>query len=172
MKQALYPYQVTCCNKVYEEFEKGIKKTLLISATGTGKTSICSEIVDTFFSRGMRVLWLAHREELITQAQQRIYEFTGYLGEIDKAEKVADISASIILASVQTLRTKRLERYPKDHFDLVVVDEAHHASADSYKNILSYFDSKVLGVTATPDRADEKSLGDVFDSVAYQYSLI
>lgn len=172
MKQALYPYQVTCCNKVYEEFEKGIKRTILICATGAGKTSICSEIVDTFYTRGMRVLWLAHREELITQAQQRIYDFTGYLGEIDKAEKVADISASIILASVQTLRAKRLERYPKDHFDLIIYDECHHIVSDGSKKIIDYFDSKLLGVTATPDRADEKSLGDIFDSVAYQYSLI
>jgi superfamily II DNA or RNA helicase len=137
-----------------------------------GKTTVFSEIIDQHHKRGQRVLMLAHREELLTQAMQRVYDFTGYLPELDKAEKLADTSADIVMASVQTLRTKRLERYPKDHFDLIVVDEAHHASADSYKNILSYFDSKVLGVTATPDRADEKSLGDVFDSVAYQYSLI
>lgn len=172
MKQDLYPYQITCCNKVYEEFAKGIKRTILICATGGGKTSICSEIVDTFYARGMRVLWLAHREELLFQAQQRIYDFTGYLGEIDKAQKVADISASIIIASVQTLRAKRLERYPKDHFDLIIYDECHHIVSDGGKKIIDYFDSKLLGVTATPDRADEKSLGDIFDSVAFQYSLI
>ncbi|HMW08028.1 MAG TPA: DEAD/DEAH box helicase [Leptospiraceae bacterium] len=172
MKQQLYPYQEKSIQAINNEWEKGIKKTLLILPTGCGKTTVFSEIIDQHHKKGQRVLMLAHREELLTQAMQRVYDFTGYLPEIDKAEKVADISADIIMASVQTLRAKRLERYPKDHFPLVVVDEAHHASADSYKNILSYFNSKVLGVTATPDRADEKSLGDVFDSVAYQYSLI
>ena len=172
MKQALYPYQEESVNAINVEYQKGIKKTLLILPTGCGKTTVFSEIIDQHHKRGQRVLMLAHREELLTQAMQRVYDFTGYLPELDKAEKFADTSADIVMASVQTLRTKRLERYPKEHFDLIVVDEAHHASADSYKNILSYFDSKVLGVTATPDRADEKSLGDVFDSVAYQYSLI
>ncbi len=172
VKQALYPYQEESVKAINNEWQKGIKKTLLILPTGCGKTSCFSEIIDQHHKRGQRVLMLAHREELLTQAMQRVYDFTGYLPELDKAEKLADTSADIVMASVQTLRTKRLERYPKDHFDLIVVDEAHHASADSYKNILSYFDSKVLGVTATPDRADEKSLGDVFDSVAYQYSLI
>lgn len=172
MKQDLYPYQIDSVNAINREWQKGIKKTLLILPTGCGKTSCFSEIIDQHHKRGQRVLMLAHREELLTQAMQRVYDFTGYLPELDKAEKKAEISADIIMASVQTLRTKRLERYPKDHFDLIVVDEAHHASADSYKKIIGYFDSKVLGVTATPDRSDEKELGDIFDSVAFQYSLI
>ena len=117
VKQALYPYQEESVKAINNEWQKGIKKTLLILPTGCGKTSCFSEIIDQHHKRGQRVLMLAHREELLTQAMQRVYDFTGYLPELDKAEKLADTSADIVMASVQTLRTKRLERYPKDHFD-------------------------------------------------------
>ena len=172
MKQVLYPYQEKAVEAINAEWQKGFKKTLLILPTGCGKTTVFSEIIDQHYTQGKKVLMLAHREELLTQAHDRIYSFTGYRPEIDKAEKIADTSSQIVIASVQTLRTKRLERYQRDNFDLVVIDEAHHAIADSYKNIINYFDSKLLGVTATPDRADEKELGDIFQSVAYQYSLV
>lgn len=79
----------------------------------------------------------------------------------------------MIVGSVQTLtRQSRLDKFPKDYFDVIVVDEAHHILSESYLNIINYFeDAYVLGVTATSDRADKRSLGEVFDSLAYEYTL-
>lgn len=79
----------------------------------------------------------------------------------------------VVVGSVQTLeRTKRLEKFSKDHFDTIVVDEAHHCVSDGYQRVLQYFDkAKVLGVTATADRGDQRNLGEYFDSLAYEYSL-
>lgn len=77
------------------------------------------------------------------------------------------------VASVQTLSQEaRLKKFKKDDFGVIVVDEAHHAMSETYQRVLKYFDSaKVLGVTATPDRADQKNLGQFFDSKAYEYTL-
>ena len=79
----------------------------------------------------------------------------------------------VTVGSVQSLmRVKRLEQFSHDYFDTIIIDEAHHAISDSYQVILRYFDkAKVLGVTATPDRGDQKNLGKVFDSLAYEYTL-
>lgn len=79
----------------------------------------------------------------------------------------------VVVGSVQTLqRTARLERFPHDYFGTIIIDEAHHAITDGYRRILDYFGSaKVLGVTATPDRGDMRNLGEVFDSLAFEYKL-
>lgn len=70
------------------------------------------------------------------------------------------------------MREKRLAQFSKDYFNTIIIDEAHHSISDSYQKILGYFDeAKVLGVTATPDRGDMKNLGQVFDSLAYEYTL-
>ena len=77
------------------------------------------------------------------------------------------------MGSVQTLqRSARLERFPRDYFGTIIIDEAHHAITDGYRRILDYFSgAKVLGVTATPDRGDMRNLGEVFDSLAFEYKL-
>lgn len=79
----------------------------------------------------------------------------------------------MVVGSVQTLqRTARLERFPQDYFGTIIIDEAHHAITDGYRRILDYFSgAKVLGVTATPDRGDMRNLGEVFDSLAFEYKL-
>lgn len=70
------------------------------------------------------------------------------------------------------MRQQRLERFERDFFDTIIIDEAHHCLSASYQNILGYFeDAKVLGVTATPDRGDKQNLGKFFDSLAYEYTL-
>ena len=70
------------------------------------------------------------------------------------------------------MRETRLSRFPDHYFDTIIIDEAHHCISDSYQRILNHFpDVKVLGVTATPDRGDMKNLGQVFESLAYEYTL-
>jgi superfamily II DNA or RNA helicase len=137
--------------------------------TGTGKTVVFAELVRRRVAAGRRMLVLAHRTELLEQARDKLTA-VGVWAAIEQAEKRAGF-APVVVASVQTLRGKRLAALDPKAFD-VVVDEAHHAYAASYRAILEHFeDSLVLGVTATPDRGDGKALGEVFASVAYRYEI-
>lgn len=147
------------------------RSALLVAATGTGKTVTFAELVRQAKMRGERCLVLAHRDELIQQAVRKL-EALGMHPEVERAKWRASAHADCVVASVQTLRGPRLTKYAPDHFGLIVVDEAHHATAPGYRAILDHFDSaKVLGVTATPLRADGQALGDVFESVAYRYEI-
>ncbi len=166
----LRPYQLEAISRIQAEFERGIRRTLLVLPTGCGKTVVFAELARRFVSRGTRALVLAHRTELLTQAQSKLAA-VGVWAELEKAERRAGI-ASVVVASVQTLQRKRLEQFAPDEFGLVVVDEGHHAPATSYRNVLERFTGAlVLLVTATPDRADGKALGEICESVAYQYEL-
>jgi superfamily II DNA or RNA helicase len=139
--------------------------------TGTGKTVVFSELVRKQQNDiGGRALVVAHRTELLEQARNKLRD-VGVWAALEKAEHRAR-TERVVVASVQTLKGKRLRRFRPDEFDVVIVDEAHHATAASYRGILEYFKAaRVLGVTATPDRADGTALGEIFGSVAYRYEL-
>lgn len=148
-----------------------VRATLLVLATGLGKTVVFSSIAREFVDRGGRVLVLAHRKELLEQASTTFGRF-GLVASIEQGEWRASLDAQIIVASVPSLQGKRLERYPVDAFTLIVIDEAHHARAKTYETIVRYFaGAKVLGVTATPDRGDGLGLGPIFDSCAYRMEI-
>lgn len=170
----LRPYQANAVKAVSDEFEKGHKHTLLVLPTGTGKTIVFAKVVEINVNGGKRALILAHRSELLDQASEKLKLASGLDTALEKAESTSIGSFEpVTVASVQTLsQEKRLSRFPHDYFDLIVVDEAHHCMSDSYQKILNYFDTaKVLGVTATPDRSDQKNLGQFFDSKAYEYTM-
>lgn len=170
----LRPYQQEAKAAVFEQWDSGLKKTLLVLPTGTGKTIVFAKISEDCVRRGERVLILAHRGELLSQAASKILSACGLACSVEKAEETSLNSwARITVGSVQTLmRESRLERFSPDHFATIIIDEAHHAISDSYQKILRHFSgAKVLGVTATPDRGDMKNLGQVFDSLAYEYTL-
>ena len=117
---------------------------------------------------------LAHRGELLEQARDKIKKVTGLGCAIEKAEESCKQEwYRIVLGSVQTLmRESRLETFPNNYFDTIIIDEAHHCVSDSYQRILQYFsDADVLGVTATPERSDLRNLGTFFDSLAYEYRI-
>ncbi len=155
---------------VLAAFEKH-RTALLVMATAAGKTVTFAKLAEHFHAHGQRTLVLAHREELLTQAVDKIRAATGLWPQIEKAELRASLNAPIVVASVQTMISRR-ERWPADHFGLVVVDECHHVMAKSYLDTLERFQSaKVLGVTATPDRSDRKNLGKFFETVAYEAGL-
>lgn len=171
----LRPYQEEAREKVQHEWEEGRKRTLLVLPTGCGKTIVFSKIIEDRVRLGERVLVIAHRSELLEQASDKLKTATGLNTALEKAENTSISSwYRVVVGSVQTLqREKRLKQFPKDYFDTIIIDEAHHALSSSYQNVLSYFDeAQVLGVTATPDRGDKQNLGKVFDSLAYEYSLI
>jgi superfamily II DNA or RNA helicase len=157
-------------SSVFGRWSTGDRATLLVLATGLGKTIVFSEVARQVVEQGGRALVLAHRSELIEQAASKL-EALGLDVGIEQAERRA-AHHSVVVGSVQTLQGRRLERWAPEHFNLVVVDEVHHATSISYRSILSHFAAaKVLGVTATPDRADGKGLGALFDSVAFRLEI-
>ena len=172
--QALRPYQQAARDKIHAQWEQGRARTLLVLPTGTGKTIVFASVAADQVRAGDRVLILAHRGELLEQAADKLQRSTGLVSAVEKAESTCLGSwFRVVVGSVQTLqRSARLERFPRDYFGTIIIDEAHHAITDGYRRILDYFESaKVLGVTATPDRGDMRNLGEVFDSLAYEYKL-
>lgn len=172
--QSLRPYQNEAKQRIAAQWEAGRSRTLLVLPTGTGKTIVFASVAADRVRAGDRVLILAHRGELLQQAADKLRRSTGLVCAVEKAESSClDSWFRVVVGSVQTLqRPARLERFPRDYFGTIIIDEAHHAITDGYRRILDYFESaKVLGVTATPDRGDMRNLGEVFDSLAYEYKL-
>ena len=174
MGQELRPYQQQARERIHAEWENGHTRTLLVLPTGTGKTIVFASVAADQVRAGDRVLILAHRGELLEQAADKLQRSTGLVSAVEKADATClNTWFRVVVGSVQTLqRTARLERFPRDYFGTIIIDEAHHAITDGYRRILDYFGSaKVLGVTATPDRGDMRNLGEVFDSLAFEYKL-
>lgn len=174
MGQELRPYQQQARDRIHAEWDAGHARTLLVLPTGTGKTIVFASVAADQVRAGDRVLILAHRGELLEQAADKLQRSTGLVSAVEKAESTClDSWFRVVVGSVQTLqRTARLERFPQDYFGTIIIDEAHHAITDGYRRILDYFSgAKVLGVTATPDRGDMRNLGEVFDSLAFEYKL-
>ncbi len=171
----LRPYQKEAFQKVLSEWSENNRlRTLLVLPTGCGKTIVFSKIIEERVSQGDRVLVLTHRGELLEQAADKLYKSTKLKCAVEKAEESCIGSwYRVVVGSVQSLmRDKRLSQFASDYFDTIIIDEAHHCLSDGYQKVLSHFgNSKVCGVTATPDRSDRRNLGQYFESLAYQYSL-
>lgn len=197
----LRPIQHKAVDSVFQEWQ-GVTSTLLVCPTGFGKTICMAEIIQRMRQKnkaefpdskpGMAMV-IAHREELITQAKDKIERVTGLSCGIEMADKQVyynemlgsgdDIFGSIdvVISTIQTqnsgksIVSKRMTRFNPSDFALLLIDEAHHATSSSYKRIIEHYKSnpniKIVGVTATPDRSDEQALGQVFDSVAFNYEI-
>lgn len=170
----LRPYQEEAREAIWREWDDGVLRTLLVLPTGCGKTIVFARVTEDCVRNGDRVLILAHRGELLSQAADKIKKSTGLLCATEKAEETCLGSwYRITVGSVQSLcKSSRLQKFSQDYFQTIIVDEAHHALSSSYQNILDHFPrAHVLGVTATPDRGDMRNLGQVFDSLAYEYTM-
>lgn len=145
------------------------RSTLVEMPTGMGKTRLFSALAAECAGR---VLVLAHRRELIHQARSALEQATGRFCDVEMGNRTA-YSSQIVVGSIQSVRQSgRLNRLGRDGFKLVIIDEAHRSESNSYRKVMSWFrGAKVLGVTATPDRGDKKSLSNTFDSVAYRISI-
>ena len=174
MTLILRPYQQEALDAVVLNANNGISKQLVVLPTGAGKTVIFSQLPiikpDT-----LPMLVLAHRSELLEQARSKILASNPSLTvEIEQADRKAG-KVDVVVASVATLgrnNTPRIEEYPKDYFKSIVIDEAHHAAAPSYRRIIDYFSPDfLLGVTATPQRSDSTRLIDVFDEIVYYRTI-
>lgn len=166
-------------------WKEGFRSTLVVMATGTGKTVLFAKIIKRHFPG--RTLVIAHRQELIFQARDKIRAAAGMNCEIEMGDFRASGSgglfrrAPVVVSTIQTLTAGgdgggRMTKFAPDDFSLIVTDEAHHATSPSYRKVFDYFltnpNMKLLGVTATPDRADEEALGQVFESVAFDYEIL
>lgn len=161
-------YQREMVEAVHRSFVDN-NSVLLVSATGTGKTQTFGAIAKNWDGP---VLVLAHRNELVIQARDRLEQMTGSLVEVEQGDWTASHRAQIVVGSTHSvMQQRRLDSLGKNRFALVICDEAHHYVTPAYKRILDFFDCKKLGVTATPDRADEKAIGAAFDDVAYVFDI-
>ena len=165
----LRPYQKEAVTASLRELDS-VQSTFVVMPTGSGKSIVFTEIAKR--RPKDRILFLAHRDELL---QQAVGHFERNLGEkvgLDQAQFFGG-DERIIVGSVQTVSMPaRLERFSPSRFDLVMTDECHHDPAPSRKRIFNYFSSaKHWGCTATPDRADEKAMGQIFDSAAFIYEI-
>lgn len=174
------PYQLEAVDHVFQSFLDGKKTALIVAPTGTGKTITFALIIERFgtiYPAHLRVMVIAHREELIHQAADKIHRVLGEKPDIEMAAARADLHmfrrSKVIVASKDTLQGKRLERFDPKEFGLIITDEAHHAPASSYQSIYRYFTHALhVGVTATPDRHDEVALGKVYhDAEPFVYEL-
>jgi len=165
-----YPYQQEILDRLLAEREvRGLYRNLVVAATGTGKTVIAALDYKRFCKQNIgkanRLLFIAHREEILKQSRDT---FAGVLKDANFGElfvgNYKPESLDHLFISVQTLNSQALHtKLPADYYDYIVIDETHHAAAHSYGKALEYFQSKVLlGLTATPERMDGKSILDYF----------
>ncbi len=169
---ALRPYQKEAIAAIEQALKRGVRRPMLMLPTGCGKTCVFASLIA---KRGGSALVLAHRDELLRQAADKIQaaDPTLALGVGFVAAERDDVAAPVVVGSVQTLaQSRRLGRLPQQ-FDTVVVDEAHHASARSYRRILSHLEPSplIFGVTATPQRSDGSLLGEVWEQIVYQRGI-
>ncbi len=147
------------------------QRVLVCVPTGGGKTIIASRLAKLYLDASHRVLFLAHREELLEQAADKLEAITGIRAAFEQAARAeATLDSKLVVASVPSM-INRLDRFPPDHFKLVIEDEAHHALSNTHKATLEHFTAKTVGFTATPNRGDEKALAQVFGAVAYDMTL-
>jgi DNA repair protein RadD len=158
----LRPYQQQAVTELRQAYANGARSPLFVLPTGGGKTFTFVYVGQSAVERGNRVLILVHRQELLMQASRSLTAMGVKHGLIAAGKpRTGD---PVQVASVQTL-IRRMDKHYL-HFDLIIVDEAHHAIAGSWRKIINYYpQAKVLGVTATPVRSDGKGLRDVFDAL-------
>jgi DNA repair protein RadD len=185
MRPCLRGYQIGCVERTRDAF-RSVHRVVCVVPTGGGKTVIAGAVVDSAVEKGGRVLFLAHRKELIDQASAKLTQFGVEHGVI-KAGIAPDLGQPVQVASVQTLvrRLGKLTGEPSPierelgitpahlaPFTLIIIDECHHVTAASYQTILAAWPhARVLGLTATPYRIDGAALGDCFEHLVVGASV-
>lgn len=155
------PYQQQFITDVRLQFQLGYRAVLAVMPTGGGKTVCFSHIAEQTSKKGNRVCVLVHRAELLDQASRSMPVRHGLIS----AGRSMDLSHAVQIASVQTL-ARRLHQLPRDFFQLLIVDEAHHTTAGTWAKVVEHFDSaRLLGVSATPIRLDGRGLGEHYQSM-------
>jgi len=174
----LRPYQ-TAANDSVCNAGPGMWRQLVVLATGGGKTIVAGDLVKRKIGKGQR-------EELISQGADKIgwynpeFEIEIERGKerASRAPRLPDSTPNVVVASKDSLHPVRVREFEPDAFDLIICDETHHALSVSYKHIFEYFGcfdverrTPLIGITATPDRQDKKSLSEIFQRVAYRKDI-
>lgn len=187
----LRDYQQECKSSIFKEWEDH-NSTLAVLFTAAGKTVIFASVIGDLVSAGKKVIVIAGRRELIKQAKAKIERVTGFKCGVEMGQEVWDSEridlfdakegeCKIIIATIQTLIAEcdgrsRIHKFKPHEFGAVILDEAHNCVSDSYLNVINYFkqnpNQKILGVTATPDRMDEKALGQICETVAFEADIL
>jgi len=159
------PYQQEGLKTIHKKKDK-VKRQLIVMATGTGKRILAVGLSQDY----KRTLFLCHREELMDQAFHdfnRMYPMD--VGIVKGTEFT--INRRVVIASAQTM-WRRLDKIPQDHFDCVMIDEAHHYLAPTFIKPLQYFDyTNSFGFTATPTRLDGLNFSNIMDEIVYEYPI-
>lgn len=163
--------QLEALDALDRTLEEGYEKAMVVMATGLGKTYLAGFLAERY----KRILFIAHREEILHQAKSSFARILPgrSLGLYNGTYK--ESNADCVFASIYTLgMRKHRENFPQDSFDLIIVDEFHHAAAMSYRSVMDYFTPKfMLGITATPDRMDGQDVFALCDgNVAYQIHFL
>ena len=166
MSEELRKYQTDGLNKIFEKWKAGKRSVLFQMPTGTGKTVLFSEIVRRGFNKKRKILIVAHRKELVEQIKNKLISKNIEAGIIMAGEK-PDYSKIVQIASIQTLSRRK---HPEAN--LIIIDECHHAKADTYKKLWEiYPNTKFLGVTATPIRLNGDGFDDLFEDLIISMSV-
>jgi superfamily II DNA or RNA helicase len=179
MPRVLRPYQVDALAGIRKALETH-DSSVCVLPTGTGKTSVAATLMNEW--PGGNCLFLAHTRELVDQAAARLAGELGYPPVVEMGVRGGDRDlfyqgGMVVVGSVQSMLTdRRLAKYERHPFDLVVIDECHRAVSRSYTKVVNYFrrlnsNCKAVGLTATPNRADKVALGLAFESVGYAMDI-
>jgi superfamily II DNA or RNA helicase len=165
----LHPYQVELVAEYERKVAEGIRRIIIVAPTGAGKTVIAAEIIKRAIAKSQRILFIAHRDELLTQARDKLKNF-GVTAGIIKAgrDKDARPQALVQVAGIQTLHARaiRTDRMELPAAEIVFFDEAHHCRAMTYQTIAAaYPNAIIIGLTATPCRGDGRGLGNAFEAM-------
>lgn len=161
----LRPYQTDGIQKIFNCWKEGQRSILFQMPTGTGKTVLFSQIVKIGFDNNRRILIVVHRKELVEQITEKLTARNVPVGHIVAGMK-ADYTQTVQVASIQTL-----SRREHPEANLIIIDECHHAKAETYKKLWEiYPDAKFLGVTATPIRLSGEGFDDLFDELIVSMS--
>ncbi|KAF9439310.1 hypothetical protein BGZ76_003840 [Entomortierella beljakovae] len=185
-KTQLRPYQQECIDECLKNLEKGVMRQIVSLPVGSGKTVIFSHLMKQVpepFPGANKTLILAHRQELLEQTRKHVLRNgTGLTVSVDQGKTIADMSADVIVASVPTLGragSTRILKYNPKEFKCIIIDEAHHAAAQTYYRILEHFGAHVpethifvYGCSATVRRHDGIKLGGIFDYISFHKGFV
>ena len=167
------PFQAEAVEAVRNEFKRGIRRTLIWHATGLGKSVLGSLIARMVRDKGNRVLICVHMKDLVISFANQV-ERTGVTPGIEMGSAYAreHFNPNVVVASIQSMQGDRLKSWPKDYFDLIMIDEAHHRPSPRYEALFNHFaDVHEVGMTATPWRMDGQKLADYYETIAHKMNI-
>ena len=166
----LRPYQFEFVDEAFKHLIE-YDRVLGVAATGAGKTVMAAEIIKNTLPE--KCLFLADAQELVKQTAQKVWKWTRELPAIEMAHEKAKVGDSVVIATTQSI-AQRLDKWPRDYFSLIIVDEAHRNTLGTLAmRVLGHFnEAQVIGITATPFRSDKKQLSTFYEAVCCEIGLM